>query len=120
MHRVVITGIGAISALGNNWDEVEGNLRKLKNKIRHMEAWDEYDGLHTRLGGPVLDFETPASFTRKKTRSMGRVSKMATAASEEALRDAGLLGDPVLQSGRVGVSYGSSSGSTSFPFSKIP
>jgi 3-oxoacyl-[acyl-carrier-protein] synthase II len=112
MHRVVITGIGAISPLGDSWDEVEGNLRKLKNTIRHMEAWDEYDGLHTRLGGPILDFETPENFTRKKTRSMGRVSKMATVASEEALRDAGLLGDPVLQSGRVGVSYGSSSGST--------
>jgi 3-oxoacyl-[acyl-carrier-protein] synthase II len=43
---------------------------------------------------------------------MGRVSLMATAASEVALQDAGLLGDPILQSGRVGVSYGSSSGST--------
>jgi 3-oxoacyl-[acyl-carrier-protein] synthase II len=43
---------------------------------------------------------------------MGRVSLMATSASENALIDAGLLDDPVLTSGSVGVAYGSSSGST--------
>jgi len=41
---------------------------------------------------------------------MGRVALMATRASELALADAGLLGDPVLRSGRVGISYGSSAG----------
>jgi 3-oxoacyl-[acyl-carrier-protein] synthase II len=112
MHRVVITGVGAYSPVGNSWPEVEKNLRSLKNRIQHMDAWDQYDGLHTRLGGPVTDFEMPAHFTRKHMRSMGRVSKMATAASEKALIDAGLLGDPILKSGRTGVAYGSSSGST--------
>jgi 3-oxoacyl-[acyl-carrier-protein] synthase II len=43
---------------------------------------------------------------------MGRVSLLATVASEKALKDAGLLGDPILQSGLTGVSYGSSTGST--------
>ena len=43
---------------------------------------------------------------------MGRVSLLATAASEKDLRQAGLLDDPVLTSGRAGVSYGSSTGST--------
>ncbi len=112
MHRVVITGVGAYSPVGSSWPEVEKTLRSGKNRIQHMEAWDQYDGLHTRLGGPVLDFEMPEHFTRKQTRSMGRVSKMATAASETALRDAGLLDDPVLGTGRAGVAYGSSSGST--------
>ena len=112
MQRVVITGVGSFSPLGGDWTEVEANLKKLKNKIQHMSAWDIYDGLNTRLGGPVSKFEQPESFTRKKTRSMGRVSMMAAAASEKALVDANLLDDPVLQSGRVGVSYGSSSGST--------
>ena len=112
MHRVVITGVGAYSPVGSTWAEVEKTLRSGKNRIQHMEAWDQYDGLHTRLGGPVTDFEMPEHFTRKQTRSMGRISKMATAASENALRDAGLLNDPVLQSGRAGVAYGSSSGST--------
>ena len=112
MHRVVITGVGAFSPVGNDWPEIEETLRGLKNRIQHMADWDQYDGLHTRLGGPVPNFELPEHFTRKKTRSMGRVSQMATVASENALRNAGLLNDPILQSGRVGVSYGSSSGST--------
>ena len=69
------------------------------------------EGLETRLGSPVPDFEVPEYYSRKKTRAMGRVSLMATRAAELALRDAGLLDDPVLGSGRCGVSYGSSSGS---------
>jgi 3-oxoacyl-[acyl-carrier-protein] synthase II len=112
MHRVVVTGVGAYSPVGSSWDEVEATLRAGKNRIQHMEAWDKYDGLNTRLGGPVTNFEIPEHYTRKKTRSMGRVSLMATSASENALIDAGLLDDPVLTSGSVGVAYGSSSGST--------
>ena len=112
MHRVVITGVGAYSPVGSTWDEVEATLRAGKNQVRHMTEWDVYDGLNTRLGAPVSHFEIPEHFTRKKTRSMGRVSLMATSASENALIDAGLLDDPILTSGRVGVAYGSSSGST--------
>ncbi|MDJ0812344.1 MAG: beta-ketoacyl-ACP synthase [Woeseiaceae bacterium] len=111
-RRVVITGVGAYSPIGNDWPTIEANLRALSSGVRHVPEWEEYEGLNTKLGAPVPDFEPPASFTRKRTRSMGRVAMLATAASEHALTDAGLLGDPVLQSGRVGVAYGSSTGST--------
>lgn len=111
-HRVVITGVGAYSPIGNDWPEIEKNLRERKGGVEFIDAWAEYDGLNTKLGAPVKHFEMPTSFTRKRTRSMGRVALLATAASECALRDAGLLGDPVLQSGRAGVAYGSSTGST--------
>jgi 3-oxoacyl-[acyl-carrier-protein] synthase II len=89
---------------------VEANLRARRSGIRHMDDWSVYDGLHTRLGAPVPDFERPAHYTRKVVRSMGRVALLATRASELALDDAGLLGDPLLKSGKVGVAYGSSSG----------
>lgn len=111
-NRVVITGVGAYSPIGNDWATIEANLRALKSGVCHMPEWEEYEGLNTKLGAPVTDFELPASFTRKRTRSMGRVAMLATSASERALADAGLLGDPLLQSGRVGVAYGSSTGST--------
>ncbi len=111
-HRVVVTGAGGYSPIGNDWKEVEDNLRNLRSGVRHIDAWDEYEGLNTKLGAPVPHFEPPPSFTRKRTRSMGRVALLATAASEQALRDAGLLDDPILKSGRVGVAYGSSTGST--------
>jgi len=112
MNRVVITGVGAFSPVGSTWEEVEATLRAGRNRIRHMEAWDVYEGLNTRLGAPVSHFDLPDHFTRKTVRSMGRVSRMATVASERALEDAGLLDDPLLRSGRTGIAYGSSSGST--------
>lgn len=112
MARVVVTGMSGYSPIGNSWQEIQDNLRARKNGVQYMPDWDEYEGLNTRLAAPVKTFDLPKSFVRKRIRSMSRVSMLATAASERALRDAGLLDDPVLKSGRAGVSYGSSTGST--------
>ncbi|MFL0804948.1 MAG: beta-ketoacyl-ACP synthase [Agarilytica sp.] len=110
--RVVVTGMGVVSSLGSSWDQFSANIRAGKSGIRYMKAWDRYPELNTRLGGPIENFEIPSHYTRKKVRSMGRVSLLATRASEMALEDSGLLGDPILGEGQVGVSYGSCSGST--------
>ncbi|GGE81071.1 beta-ketoacyl-ACP synthase [Shewanella carassii] len=111
-RRVVITGMGGISALGQDWDSVKARLQAGQNAVVRMDEWDRFDGLHTRLAAPVSDFSTPAHYSRKKIRSMGRVSLMATRASEMALEDAGLLHDPLIASGAMGIAYGSSTGST--------
>lgn len=110
LKRVVITGIAGLSPLGNDWETISSHLRSGRNAVRMMEEWNEYDGLNTRLGCTVADFELPAHYNRKTTRSMGRVAIMATLASERALRDAGLWENPLIQSGQMGVSFGSSSG----------
>ncbi|CCE21965.1 beta-ketoacyl-ACP synthase [Methylotuvimicrobium alcaliphilum] len=110
MKRVVVTGMAAITPIGNDWATVADNLKAQNTGIRRMDDWDKYNGLNTRLGGPV-DFTRPAHYSRKQVRGMGRVAMLATYATELALQDAGLLNDPVLKSGRTGVSYGSSSGS---------
>ena len=109
--RVVITGVGAISPLGNDRDSVFAHLRSYRNAVQRIDDWAKYEGLNTRLGAPAAAFELPPHFNRKTTRSMGRVAVMATLATEVALKDAGLFGDPLLGSGQVGISYGSSSGS---------
>ncbi|RTR36978.1 beta-ketoacyl-ACP synthase [Shewanella canadensis] len=111
-RRVVITGCGGISSLGHDWPTIADNLKALKNCVVRFDEWDRYDDLNTRLAAPVTDFEKPAHYSRKKVRSMGRVSLMATRASELALIDAGLLDDPVVSSGAMGIAYGSSTGST--------
>ncbi|MCL2875040.1 MAG: beta-ketoacyl-ACP synthase [Betaproteobacteria bacterium] len=108
--RVVVTGMAGISPVGNNWVDVERALRARKNAVRHMDEWDDIAGLNTRLGAPAAPFELPGHYSRKRTRSMGRVALVACLASEWALADAGLLNHPVLTSGRTGVSYGSSIG----------
>lgn len=111
MKRVVVTGMAGISPIGSNWEQIKANLSEGKTGIRYMPEWDRFSDFNTRLAAPVPDFEKPAHFSRKLTRSMGRVALMATAATEIALADAGLLGDERIQDGRMGVSYGSSAGS---------
>ncbi|MGQ0586900.1 MAG: beta-ketoacyl-ACP synthase [Gammaproteobacteria bacterium] len=112
MHRVVVTGMAGITSLGQNWEEIEGNLRTGVSGIETMQEWDRYTELNTRLGGPVRDFKLPPHYNRKRTRTMGRVAMMAVRATEVALEDAQLLGSEEIASGATGVSYGSSTGST--------
>ncbi|WP_426415342.1 beta-ketoacyl-ACP synthase [Aestuariirhabdus sp. LZHN29] len=112
MKRVVVTGMSGVTALGSRWDEVEQGLRGLKNRVQFVPEWEKYAGLSTRLGAPIAGFEVPPHYPRKKLRSMGRVSRLAVVASEAALNDAGLLEHPIITSGRTGVAYGSSTGST--------
>lgn len=111
-RRVVVTGFGGISSLGHDWSSIAASLKAMQNKVVRMDEWDRFDNLNTRLAAPVTDFEVPAHYSRKKIRSMGRVSLMATLASELALEDAGLLDSDFLTSGDVGIAYGSSTGST--------
>ncbi|MEH6527895.1 MAG: beta-ketoacyl-ACP synthase [Sneathiella sp.] len=112
MRRVVVTGMAGVTSLGNSWVEVRGKMEAGKTGIQRMESWDYYTGLNTRLAGPVEGFDVDKRYPRKMLRSMGPVSKMAVYATEMALESAGLTGDPLLTSGRMGVAYGSSFGST--------
>jgi len=110
MKRVVVTGMAGISPLGNDWASVRAHIESGRNCVVRMNEWDKIEGMHTRLAAPAKPFELPAHYNRKTTRSMGRLSIMATLSSEWALAQAGLLGDPLVKSGQMGVSYGSSSG----------
>lgn len=111
MKRVVVTGMSAITPIGQDWETVADNLRHLRTGIRYMPEWEEYQGLNTKLAAPVTDFVLPSHYTRKMIRSMGRGSMMAAVVTEQALQQAGLLQEASIHDGRMGVSYGSSSGS---------
>jgi len=112
MKRVVVTGMASITALGDDWNVFKAALIKGENAVKRMPSWDYIDGLNTNLAAPVEGFSRPANYTRKKVRSMGRVSLMSTVATERALEQAQLLDHPALTDGSTGVSYGSSIGST--------
>ncbi len=111
MKRVVITGMSLVSALGNTPDDAFERLHTYENCVDYQSDLDQYEKLTTRLAARVKNFTKPEHFTRKITRSMGTVAIYATACTEEALKDAGLLNDEIITSGKTGVSYGSSSGS---------
>jgi 3-oxoacyl-[acyl-carrier-protein] synthase II len=113
MKRVVVTGAGAVSAIGNDWGTVRERLAEGRNAVVRMAGWSEIRGLNTQLAAPVPPFTLPPHYTRKLTRTMGRVSQMAVLATESALADAGLAGHPLVTGGRMGIAYGSSTGTPS-------
>ncbi len=110
-RRVVITGMSGISSLGDAWTDIAAAIKAGRSGVRRMDEWDGFPDLNTRLGAPVPGFVLPPHYPRKVSRSMGRVAQMAVRATEMALLQAGLLEDASIRLGRMGVAYGSSSGS---------
>jgi 3-oxoacyl-[acyl-carrier-protein] synthase II len=110
-RRVVVTGMAGLTPIGRRWQEVRDALAAGRSGVSRMSEWNEVPKLGTRVGGAIRDFEMPARWPRKKTRTLGRVAQLAVDASERAIEDAGLLGSELLSNGRTGVAYGSASGS---------
>ena len=108
-RRVVVTGMGVVSPLGNDVETSFARLKVFENCVQALPELAEYKGLNTCLGCRTA-FERPAAWTRKTTRTMGEVAQYALAATEQAVAQAG-LGAADLEGGRTGVAYGSCSGS---------
>ncbi len=112
--RVVVTGGGMLSALGDDWDEAFRRLKSGRNCIKYMKDWEQYRLMNTRLGCPY-EKELPV-YPRKKVRGMGRVGLLALVATERALDAAKLKKEDgevfdELHNGRTGIAYGSCMGS---------
>ena len=111
MKRVVVTGMGLVSALGCDLDSAFERLHVYKNAVVVRDDLKEIKGLNAHMVAPVNGFQIPEHYNRKVLRTMGPVSIMAVYSAEQALTDAGLLNDEIITSGRTGVAYGSSFGS---------
>ncbi|SCY33523.1 3-oxoacyl-[acyl-carrier-protein] synthase II [Paenibacillus polysaccharolyticus] len=108
MERVVITGMGVISPLGNDVDTFWGALKEGRSGISPIEHLDS--GLYkTRMGGLIHDFDGEARFGRKEARRMDRFVQFAVAAADQALSDSGLVLES-LDRERTGVYIGSGIG----------
>ncbi|HFC8550897.1 TPA: beta-ketoacyl-ACP synthase [Neisseria lactamica] len=111
-RRVAVTGIGGITAFGRDWQSIQAAFKAEKNAVKYMDWHERFPELEAQLGAPIENYTPPKHWTRKQLRSMGRVSYLCVDAAEQALADAGLLGDESITDGRMGVACGSSSGST--------
>ncbi|MDH5671797.1 MAG: beta-ketoacyl-ACP synthase [Myxococcales bacterium] len=109
-RRVVITGVGLASPIGHDLDSVAAALGSGRHGVRVMEDWSQIGELRTRLGAPALGLDFKR-FPRKKARTMGRVGLLSAHATDAAVRDAGLDSE-TLSSGRTGLAYGSTHGSS--------
>ena len=109
MKRVVITGIGIVSCLGNDTAEVTASLRDGRSGIRYREAYEEM-GLRSRIAG-VVDLDLDEHVDRKARRFMGDAAGYAYVAMQQAIDDAGLTAEQV-SNPRTGLIAGSGGGST--------
>ena len=111
MKRVVITGMGVLSSLGQNLNTCWKRLHIYKNAVQHLPELDKYRGLNAHLASKIQNFTIPEHYTRKTLRSMGPVAIMSLYTTEQALTQSGLIESLELTNGRTGIAYGSSFGS---------
>jgi len=106
-RRVVVTGIGAVTPIGNDANTFWDSLLAGKNGIRPMERLD-IDEYPTKVTGELQDFDVTRLVEPKEARKMDRFVHYAIAASLEAVKDAALEIEPVAE--RTGVWIGSGIG----------
>jgi 3-oxoacyl-[acyl-carrier-protein] synthase-1 len=110
MRRVVVTGLGVISSLGNNKTEVLDSLNNGRSGIRFSEVQAEM-GFRSHVNGPI-DIDLSEAIDRKILRFMGGSAAYNYIAMQEAIEDAGLTEEQV-SNVRSGLITGSGGGSTS-------
>ena len=108
MRRVVITGIGIVSCLGNNKAEVLDSLKNGRSGIRFNEEYAEL-GMRSHVSGSV-QLDTAELIDRKLFRFMGDCAAFAYIAMQEAIEDAGLTEEQISNL-RTGIVAGSGGGS---------
>jgi len=109
MRRVVVTGMGIVSSIGNSCQEVLASLREAKSGIVRADKYAELGFRCQVHGEPHLDWE--AQVPRKAKRFMGAGIGWNYIAMEQAIRDAGLQENEVINE-RTGIIVGSGGPST--------
>ena len=108
--RVVISGLGVVSPLGDKssfWDAIAAGTSGI-NRLRNIET----EHLDVKIGGEIRDFDSSAYIPRKQARRMGRATQFAIVASVEAVRDAGFSVEDIRERGeRVATIIGTTLGS---------
>lgn len=109
MKRAVITGMGIVSSIGNNKDEVLASLKEGKSGITASEQFKEYK-LRSQVWGNI-DIDITEHIDRKAIRFMGEASAYAYIAMKEAIADSGLT-DEMVSNPRTGLLAGSGGASS--------
>ncbi len=109
MKRVVITGMGIVSSIGNNVEEVLASLKEGKSGITASEQFKE-NGLRSQVWGN-LKMNPADHIDRKKMRFMGDAAAFAYLSMEQAIADSGLTEDQV-SNDRTGIVAGSGGASS--------
>jgi 3-oxoacyl-[acyl-carrier-protein] synthase-1 len=109
MKRVVVTGMGIVSCLGNDTVAVTESLRAGQSGIRFVEAYKEI-GLRSQIAG-TLQIDPAGHIDRKTLRFMGDAASYAYISMDQAVKDAG-LGPDQISNPRTGLIMGSGGASS--------
>ncbi len=110
MRRVVVTGLGVVSPVGTGVEKFWSNLTAGISGIDRIKRFDPVEwGLPVHIGGEVKDVDFLQYFDRKEAQRISDFIKFAVVATEEALKDSGLL-ETKIDPYRVGVIIGSGIG----------
>ena len=109
MRRAVITGIGVVSSIGNNKEEVLESLKTGKSGIAFNQEFADYK-LRSNVSGKI-DIDVKEFVDRKAMRFMGDAAAYSYIAMTQAIEDAGLSEDQVSNE-RTGLLVGSGGGSS--------
>lgn len=88
-NKVVVTGLGSVSPLGNNWPDTWRNLLAGNSGVSNITRFDAAD-YKTRIAAEVKDFDPISLFGSKEARRMDRFTQFAMASSLEAFEQSGL------------------------------
>ena len=89
MRRVVVTGLGAVTPIGNNVEEFWNGIKAGKCGIDKVTLFDATD-FKTQIAGEVKNFEPTDFIEKKDARKMDRYTQLAMVAADEAVKDSGL------------------------------
>lgn len=89
-HRVVVTGLGVVSPIGNRLADYWQGLKEGRSGIDDVSLFDCSD-YPTKIAGEVTGFDVDAVFDKGEARRFDRFSKFALAAANEAIKDSGVL-----------------------------
>jgi len=106
--RVVVTGMGAITCLGNSVKQFWTGVKNGQSGIREISLVSP-DGFPCRVSGEIQDFDPTEHMDRKEARRMARFSQFAVVAAAQAVEDSGLDFEKE-DLDRIGVLIGSGSG----------
>ncbi|MBQ3426111.1 MAG: beta-ketoacyl-ACP synthase II [Clostridia bacterium] len=89
MKRVVVTGIGAVTPIGNDAKVFWQNIKDGVNGIDYVKAFDA-SKMKTQIAGEIKDLDVTQFIDRKEARKMDRFTQLALIAAEEAVKNSGL------------------------------
>lgn len=107
-RRVVVTGLGLVTPVGNSVDETWANITAGKSGIAPIEHFDA-SGFNTRFGGSVKNFDISPYLNPKEARKMDLFIQYGMAAGAQAIQDAGITCTEE-NAPRIGVAMGSGIG----------